>query len=214
MLIARDPQASPVVKAGTPAWVKARVGMLTGSNMADAMRFLKNGGESADRRNLRIAVLAERLTDVATDHYVTAEMQWGLDHESEARAAYVEASGNEVNDAGFVLHPTIEYFGATPDGFIDHDGCVEFKCPTSRTHLTWMMAGIVPEEHKPQMVTEVICSRRKWCDFVSFDPRMPPKQRLFVRRFTPSADEIKAIEDAAVRFLSEVEKMFDTITRS
>jgi hypothetical protein len=200
------------VKPGTPAWVKARVGLLTGSHMAEAMNYLKKGGESADRRNLRLAVLAERLTDCATDHYVTAEMQWGLDTEAEARAAYVEASGNKVADAGFVLHPNIEYFGATPDGLIDHDGVFEAKCPTSRTHLIWMLAGTIPEEYKPQMISEIVCSRRKWCDFVSFDPRMPVKQQLFVRRFEPTDEEIREVETEATVFLAEVEAMFRKVT--
>lgn len=212
MLIAHDAASSPVIRPGTPSWVKARIGMLTGSRMASAMRRLKSGGESAARLNLRYELLSERLTDISTDHYVTDAMQWGLDHEMAAREAYCEMSGNVVMDAGFVLHPTIEFFGATPDGLIHHDGVAEFKCPTSKTHTKWMRGKSAPNEYKPQMVSEIICTRRKWCDFVSFDPRMPTGQRLLIFRYTPTEEEIIEVENAAIAFLDEIESMFRQVT--
>lgn len=201
-----------IVAPGTAAWIMSRKGCLTGSRMAAAMSFLKNGQESAERRKLKIELLAERLTDIAVDHYVSPAMQWGLDHEAAAIAAYEELSGNIVAPAGYVPHPHIEYFGATPDGLIDGDGAFEAKCPTTPTHLQWILAGQVPAEYKPQMITECLVTRRRFCDFVSFDPRMPKTRRLFVRRYEPTPVEFAEVESAAVKFLAELDAMFDQIT--
>lgn len=198
-----------MIEPGTPEWIISRKGCLTGSRMAAAMSFRKDGKESAERAKLKIELLAERMTDIAVDHYVTPAMQWGLDHEQEAIAAYEAASGNIVAPAGYVPHPTIEHFGATPDGLIDHDGVFEAKCPTTPTHIQWMLNGEVPSEYRPQMIVEMLCARRRFADFVSFDPRMPKGRRLFVRRYEPKAEEIAAVESAAVKFLAELDAMFD-----
>ncbi len=198
-----------MIEPGTAAWLMSRKGCLTGSRMAAAVSFLKNGQESAERRKLKIELLAERITDIAVDHYVTPQMQWGLDHEADAIAAYEAASGNLVSRAGYMPHPHIEYFGATPDGFVDSDGVLEVKCPTTATHIAWTLAGVVPAEYKPQMLVECLCARRSFADFVSYDPRMPEPKRLFVRRYLPTAEEFAEIESAAVKFLAELDAMFD-----
>lgn len=197
---------------GSGAWLRERIGHLTASRMAAAMSFRKDGKEGADRAALKIAILSERLADVATEHYVTPAMQWGLEQELFAKAAYEELSGNLIRPAGFIHHPAIEFFGASPDGLIDADGLIETKCPTTQTHVAWLFGGVVPSEHKPQMLAQLACTRRAWCDFVSFDPRLPPKKQLFVRRFEPKPEEIAECEAAAIKFLQEVESMFEQVT--
>ena len=209
-LIATDTAASAVVPYGTPEWVRERIGCLTASNMAKVVSTLKNGGETAERRKLRMQILAERMADCATDHYVTPEMQWGIDNEPQAIAAYVELSGATLLKGGFVRHPTIQFFGATPDAFVYPDGLLECKCPRTETHLGYMLAGVVPEDYRPQMLAQLACTGRRWCDFISFDPRIQKKDKqAFVRRFEPKAAEIEAIEDAARKFLAEVEQMWE-----
>jgi predicted phage-related endonuclease len=212
-LIARDPDSPAVVPQGTPAWVRERIGHLTASNMWRAMATTKKG-ESAERVKLKHELLAERLADAAVDHYITSDMQWGLDNEPAAREEYQRLSGFDILPAGFVRHRHIEFFGASPDGFVVPDGLVEFKCPRTTTHIAWMLAGVVPEQHKPQMLAQCACAGRKWVDFVSFDPRLPERQRMFVRRFTPTHDEIVAVEQAAHLFLTEVESMFSILTET
>lgn len=200
-----------MIDPASPEWIMSRKGCLTGSRMAAAMSFRKDGKESAEREKLKIELLAERMTDIAVDHYVTPAMQWGLDHEADAIRAYESVSGNIVAPAGYIPHPHIEYFGATPDGLIDDDGVFEAKCPTTPTHLRWILAGEVPGEYRPQMIVEMLCARRRFADFVSYDPRMPAKRRLFVRRYEPKAEEIAAVESAAVKFLAELDAMFYAI---
>ena len=195
-------------------WVPARVGLLTGSVMGKAISKTKDGKWAASRKDLLFEKLAERLTGVAADHFVSPAMQWGLDNEAGAKALLEASQGIFVERAGFALHPKIEYFGATPDGLIDHDGVLEIKCPTTKTHLTYLTNRKVPSEYIPQMLCEIACSQRKWALFASYDPRMPPKQQLFITRFEPTAEAIAECEAQAIEFLAELEAMFKQITEN
>jgi exodeoxyribonuclease (lambda-induced) len=197
------------------AWLRARAGKLTASRMRDAMAFKKNGEPTEARSKLLRELLAERVTGDSVRHYVTDAMAWGLEREEEAKAAYEAHTGLLVRDAGFYDHPRIDNLGATPDGLVNSDGLVETKCPTTATFLEWTLTGAVPEEHKPQMIVQIACTGRRWCDFVAFDPRVRDRRRqLFVRRFEPSAEEIAAVEAAAVQFLRELDAMFELFTQA
>jgi exodeoxyribonuclease (lambda-induced) len=182
--------------------------------MAAAIAFLKNGNEAAARVDLKMKIVAERMCDAAMDNYVSPDMQWGLDHEDEAKRVYEEISGNVIRPAGFVRHPKIDLFGATPDGFIDHDGLIEIKCPRTTTFLRWMMDGAVPEQHRPQMLAQIACTGRKWCDFMAYDPRIKFGSQYFVLRFEPTPEQIHEVEVAAIQFLREVDAMFERMTRT
>lgn len=197
---------------GNGIWFANRIGKLTASRMRSAMKRLKNGDDSAERRNLKIEMLAERMTDQIVPKYTNEAMLWGMETEPEAKDVYEEVTGRLITDVGFMDHPVIPFLGASPDGFVD-DGLIEIKCPTTSTHLTWAIDGEVPEEHKPQMIVQCLVTGRQWCDFVSYDPRVPESYQLFVRRFTPTSDERSEIEAEAVKFLAEVEEMFELITR-
>lgn len=213
-----------MIPQSDPAWVVARVGKLTASRMAEAMAMVKDGPKpkdglqkykpGADRVNLMRDLLAERLANSAKDHFVTAAMQWGLDYEAEAVMSYEAHTGNLASPGGFIEHPTIEFFGATPDRLIGHDGALEVKCPTTSTFVKWVTEGVVPEEHKPQMAAQLLCARRRWVDFVAYDPRVPPQYRLFIRRFEPTPQYLAQVEQAAIDFLRELDLMFDIFTRN
>ena len=197
---------------GTGEWFNARTGKLTASRMRSAIKRLKNGDDSAERKNLKIEILCERMTGDIIDKFVNQNMQWGIEKEPEAKAAYEKKTGRIIRDVGFIDHPRIEYCGASPDGFVD-DGLIEIKCPTTSTHVSWILDGGIPEEHKAQMTLQAAVTGRSWVDFVSYDPRMPEDKQLLVRRFYPTAGEIAEIESEAEKFLAEVEGLFETITR-
>ena len=196
---------------GTGAWFNARTGKLTGSRMRSAMKRLKNGEDSAERKNLKIEILCERMTGDIVDKFVSTAMQWGIEKEPEAKAAYEKKTGRLIKDVGFIDHPHIEC-GVSPDGFVD-DGLIEIKCPTTATHVGWILDAGIPEEHKAQMTLQAAVTGRSWVDFVSYDPRMPEPQQLLVRRFYPTEKEIEKVEEEARKFLAEVDALFDTITR-
>ena len=196
---------------GTGEWFSARTGKLSASRMAAAMAFLKNGNETAARRDLKIEILAERLTDNIVTKYITSEMQWGIDHEPMAKEAFEAKTGLKVTDIGFVDHPMIESFGASPDGLVSDGRCLEIKCPKTATHLGYILDDVVPDQYKPQMCVQAACTGRPvW--FVSFDPRMPANRQLFIKLYEPSESEINQVEEQAKQFLWEVDELFDRIT--
>ena len=197
---------------GTGEWFNARTGKLTASRMRSAMKRLKNGEDSAERKNLKIEILCERMTGDIVDKFVSTAMTWGIEKEPEAKAAYEAKTGRIITDVGFIDHPRIEFCGASPDGFVD-DGLIEIKCPTTATHVSWILDGGIPEEHKAQMTLQAAVTGRGWVDFVSYDPRMPEPQQLLIRRFYPTPAEIAEIEKEAEQFLAEVDGLFETITR-
>lgn len=199
-------------KQGTAAWFAERTGALTASRMPAAMKRLKNGADSAERAALKIEVLAERLTGDVVPHYVTPAMQHGIDTEPAARAAYELAHDVMVQECGFIPHPVIDHFGASPDGRIGKSLGIEIKCPTTAKYLSWRLAGVVPDEHKPQMIAQCVCAGFESVEFVAFDPRLPKHLQLFVVRFTPTQEERDAVEAAAREFLAEVDAMFEQLT--
>jgi len=198
---------------GTGAWHNQRCGKATASRAKAIVKKLKNGDDSAERKALKVEILCERLTGDVVDKFVTPAMTRGIEEEPKGKEAYELRTGRLVKDAPFVPHPRIENCGASPDGFVD-DGLIEIKCPNTTTHIGWVLAGVVPEEHKPQMILQCACTGRKWVDFVSYDSRLPEAQQLFIRRYTPSQEEIDWIEEEITKFLAEVDQMFDQLTQT
>lgn len=201
-----------MIPQDSPSWVAARRGFLTASRLKDALDRLKNGTPSEACRKYMFDLVAERMTGNATTHFVNSAMEWGLEQEPFAIEAYEAQTGRICATAGFFEHPQIEFFGATPDRLVGDDGLLEAKCPTSQTFLRWTLAGVIPSEHKLQMLAQMACTGRKWCDFVAFDSRMPPARQLFVRRFVPEEGEVEAVEEAAREFLEEVDALFEKVT--
>ena len=198
-------------KQGSAAWFQARCGRIGASEVADAVSMLKKGGETAARANLRAKVIAEELTGQPwMEGYLSPEMEWGTANENFARAAYELKTGLDVDQVGFVIHPAIERAGASPDGLIGNVGGLEIKCPKTSTHLRWLLAGEVPEEHRPQMYWGMACCERDWWDFVSYDPRLPDPLRLFVKRLEWNDEAIDALTSGVLVFLAEVT---DTIAK-
>ena len=196
------------------AWLSQRCGKLTASRMADAMDMTAKGADSAKRKALKVEILAERMTGDAVPHFVNSFMQWGLEQEPAVKAAYELATGQMILPCGFYDHPDIADFGATPDGLIP-SGVIEFKCPQTTTHITWVLAGGVPEQHRPQILAQLACTGRTRAVFVSYDPRIrDERKRLYVAEWEPGKDEIKAVEQAAIKFLAEVEQMFQMLTET
>ena len=195
----------------TAQWFSDRIGHLTASRMRSARKKLKNGNDSQERFNLKVEICSERINDAIVNNPMNEAMQWGIDQEPYAKEYYKQIMGVEVQDVGFIKHPTIEYLGASPDGFVS-DGLVEFKCPTTATHLKYIMSGKVPDMYKDQMALQCIVTGKKWCDFVSFDPRLKSDRCLFVRRYYPDTEYCNKLIADAIEFLNEVDIMFDAIS--
>lgn len=202
----------PIATGLSPEQIRQRIGCLTASNVKRAMSFLKTGKSSEDREAYKRELVAERLVGYAMDHYVTPAMQHGIDNEAAAKDAYTWLTGVLIEPLPSIPHPTIAHFLATPDGRIEADIGVEVKCPTSAKFVSWKLAGVVPDEHKPQMIAQCLCANFAAVEFIAYDPRMPEGQRLFVRRFVPTQEELAAVEAGAIQFLAEVDAMFEAFT--
>ena len=195
------------VEQGTPEWLMARVGCVTASRVKDVVAKLKNGKDSAARHNYKMEVLTEILTGRAAEHYVSQAMDFGLENEPLARTQYEIEKNVEVEKVGFVLHPTIKRSGSSPDGLVGDDGLVEFKCPNTSTHLDYLIDGVMPEGYIPQMMWQMACTGRSWCDFVSYDPRLPQEFGLFVIRLARDEKIIAEMEAEVQKFINEVGEM-------
>ena len=194
------------IQQGTPEWLHFRTGRATASRVKDILAKLKRKkGEAAARSNYRKELLAERLTGRAIEHYVTSQMQDGIDREPYARALYEAVTGTMVQEAGFVLHPTMDFFGASPDGLCGTDGGLELKSPQETTHLEYLRSRVLPEEYEPQVMANIICCKREWWDFASFNPYMPDPLKLFVVRVYRNDQRTTEIEDAVQQFNDEIE---------
>lgn len=192
---------------GTPEWHAARAGRVTASRMADLLATTKTGW-GASRANYRAELVAERLTGQVAESFLSSAMKWGLETEPEARRTYSFLTDREVMPVGFVLHPTIEMAGASPDGLVGPDGLVEIKCPGTAKHIDTLLNDSIADEYLKQMYWQMICTGREWCDFVSYDPRLPARMQLFVKRIY-RADIPADMEDKVRAFLKEVD---DTVS--
>lgn len=188
----------------SPEWFAARAGKVTASRVADVIAKTKSG-PSASRATYMGELIAERLTGTCTEKFTNAAMQWGTDTEEEARAAYQFETTTLVALAEFVTHPKIAMSGASPDGYIGDDGLLELKCPNSATHIDTLLGQSVPGKYITQMQWQMACTGRKWCDFASFDPRLPETMRLHIQRVQRDDKMIAELETAVVEFLSEVD---------
>lgn len=189
---------------GSPAWFAARLGKVTASRVADIIATTKSG-YSASRANYLAELVAERLTGSSAERFSNAAMQWGTDKEPEARAAYVFTYEVDVDEIGFVDHPKIGMTGASPDGLIGDVGLIEIKCPNTATHIETLIGQKVPAKYVTQMHWQMACTGRAWCDFASFDPRLPAEMRLFVQRVHRDDGMIADLEREVAAFLGELD---------
>jgi putative phage-type endonuclease len=199
---------------GSAVWFEARLGKVTASRMGDVIATLKKGGYSAERGKYMDQLVVERLTRQIAQHYVSPAMDWGRAYELEAKAAYEFMRDVTVQLVGFVLHPTIDDSGASPDGLVGEDGAVEFKCPTSTTHLETLLSERIDEKYQAQIQWVLACTERQWCDYVSYDPRMPAHLRTFIKRVHRDDKSIAAMAMQVGIFLGELEERIAAIEKA
>ena len=193
------------IEQRSPSWFAIRCGKVTASRVADLMAKTKSG-YSTSRKNYMAQLVCERITGKPAESYSNAAMQWGTEQEPFARAAYEAHTGVIVEETGFHSHPTIEAAGASPDGLVGEDGLVEIKCPNTATHIETLLDEFIPIKYFCQMQMQMVCTGRKWCDFVSFDPRMPEGAQLFVQRLHRDENFVKKMEEEISKFLVELDR--------
>ncbi|MCG7945820.1 MAG: YqaJ viral recombinase family protein [Candidatus Thiodiazotropha taylori] len=194
-------------------WFAARCGKVTASKICDVVAKTRSGW-AASRINYMAQLLVERLTGMKEEGYTNAAMQWGVDTEPQARDAYMFMTDNDVVQVGFINHPIIEMSGASPDGLIADDGLVEIKCPNTATHINTFRTGKIDKKYMDQMYWQMACTEREWCDFVSFDPRLPEEYQLFVKRVEIDSGRVKELEEGVIQFNQELLVMIEELKQA
>lgn len=201
-----------MIEQGSIEWIKERLGKATASRIADIVAKTKSG-YSASRANYAAQLIAERLTSQPQESYTNAAMQWGTDTEPHARAAYEFHADATAELCGFIPHPGIDMSGASPDGLVGTDGLIEIKCPNTNTHIETLLGQAVPKKYLIQIQWQLACTKRQWCDFVSFDPRMPEEMRLFIKRIDRDNAHIAELEKEVIAFLREVDARVSELSK-
>ena len=196
----------------TEEWHQLRVGKVTASRVADIIAKTKTG-YSTSRENYLAQLVCERMTGKPAESYSNSAMQWGTDQEPFARAAYEAAKNVLVDELGFATHPTISMAGASPDGLVGEVGLVEIKCPNTATHIDTLLTQTVPTKYITQMQWQLSCTRRQWCDFVSFDPRMDEGLQLFIKRVEYDPIYVAQLEKEVINFLMDVEDKIQKLNK-
>jgi putative phage-type endonuclease len=191
------------MQQGTDAWKRERLGRVTASKIADVLATTSKGW-GASRANYAAQLICERLTQTPTEMFVSAEMRWGTETEPQARLAYELMTGCDVLQIGFVKHPSVPMSGASPDGLVETDGLLELKCPLSATHIETLLSEKIPAKYIQQMQWQMACTGRQWCDYASFDPRLPAEMQLFVKRVPRDSLAITQLEREVSVFLAEI----------
>ena len=192
------------IEQGSPEWFALRAGKVTASRVADILAKTKTG-PSASRQNYLIELALQRTTGIIQESYTNAAMEWGTQTEPQARVAYEVNTNNFVDQVAFIDHPNIAWFGCSPDGLVSDRGLVEIKCPNSATHWEYFKSKEPPKKYFIQMQAQMAVTGRDWCDFISFDPRMPDRSQLLVVRINRDSKFINEMIVEIQQFLSEVE---------
>lgn len=196
----------------TEDWFKARAGKVTASRVADIIARTKSG-YSASRDNYMAQLVCERMTGTPAESFTNAAMQWGTEQEPFARAAYESAKDVLVEEVGFIPHPIIQNSGASPDGLVGEFGLVEIKCPNTSTHIQTLLDQKIPEKYITQMQWQMCCTDRRWCDYVSFDPRMAEGLQLFIKRVEFDPEYVSMLEREVILFLQELDNKIEQLNQ-
>lgn len=205
------------VTQGSPEWKALRCGSLTSSRTADMMTRLKSGAPAAPRMNYLHELVCERLTGQPTEIWQTQAMRWGTEHEDEARRTFALVRDVTIDPVGFVWHPRLLNFGSSPDGFITDAqgevGLIEIKCPMTKQHVASLRGQGIDGDYILQMQATMACTGMHWCEFVSYDPRLPIELQLFTHRVPRDEETIDAIEAEAEAFLDELGEVVADLQR-
>ena len=192
------------IEQGSDEWQAIRAGKVTASKITDIMAKLKSGKPSAGRTTYMGQIIAERLTGVKSDSFSNAAMQWGIETEPQARAAYEFLNDVEVEQIAFMDHHSIEFSGMSPDGLVSDMGMLEIKCPNTATHIDFLITNIIPKKYQDQMQWQMACSDRKWCHYMSFDPRMPEHLNKLIVKVDRDDKYIGEMEAEVIKFNLEI----------
>lgn len=154
------------IQQNTEIWFKLKAGKFSASIFKDVMAKTN----TATYANIIYQIAYERITGEITNGYTNEWMERGKELEPEARLWY-ELNHNDVSNGGFFCD---DWVGASPDGLIGTEGLIEIKCPKPSTHIQYLMDNELPSIYQWQVQGQLYVTDRKWCDFVSYHPKLKP----------------------------------------
>lgn len=206
---------------GSPAWLAARAGCVTGSRAADVVAVRKDGQPTAARADYLAQLVAEHLTGQPQETgIVTPWMQRGTELEPEARLRLEAHIDEPIFEVGFIRRlwrgPLDTPIGCSVDGYFGgspQHGIVELKCPKPTTHLRYLREGVIPSDYWPQILHNLLVTRAEVCWFASYCPILPPPLQLFalkVERGDPDVEKRRTTYQLALSaFLSDLDTELD-----
>lgn len=195
---------------GSDEWFAARVGKVTASRVADIIAKTKSG-VSTSRANYMAELVCERLTGIPAERHVSDPMRWGAENEGAARTAYEFLECEKVEQVGLIDHPTISMAAASPDGIVGGVKILEIKCPNTATHLGTLGLKQVSSRHLTQIHWQASCTRCIAADFVSYDPRLPPRMRYICIPVKINQDYIRQLESEVEKFIAELNEQISDL---
>ena len=187
-------------------WLEARKGKITASRVGDIMKGSR-GKYLAARETYMLELATEILTGESAPFFENEAMRWGSETEGLARGAYEAETGTWVDEVGFKYSEEF-FLGASPDGLVGEDGCIEIKCPNTNTLLKLKSSGKINPKHLVQMNVVMLVWDRSWCDYFVYDPRLP-SNNYFMRRIERKEEVVEGIIEEVKKFKAELDEMVE-----
>lgn len=185
----------------SPEWHAARAGIPTASEFATVMAKGRSGGDSVTRRKYLYKLAAERLTGTVVQTWAgNADTERGHAQEGEAVDLYAFLRDVEPAKCGFLRRGPV---GCSPDRLIGDDGLLEIKTRAPHLQIELLEANAMPPEHKAQVQGQLWISGRKWLDFASYCPGLPP----FICRVEREPVYMAGIAKAVSEFLNDLDAL-------
>lgn len=194
-----------MIAQGTAEWLQSRAGCLTASRMRDILKKKKSGEYAVSRENMICAIAQERFSGKVAQNFVNQAMQDGIDREPVARKIFEELECVIVEQAGFIKHPAIPFFGCSPDGLLSNCSFLEIKCPTFETYNRVIEFENI-SDYLPQIHAQAAVLGRNVCYLAFYHPAADEALKTFKLDITEA--DISVIESQAIEALELVNAVY------
>lgn len=189
------------LEQGTYEWLMARIGKVSGSKVKNIMGA-RGLGKSAETYALEL--IGEELTGEPTQVPTNFAMEWGTEHEPEAREIYETAKGVEVLEVGGIESGRVWF---SPDGLVSDDGIIEIKCPQPKQYLKILMSDQVLPDYVDQLDFGMMVTGCKYCDFIAYQPQFPDDKSFKVIRYLRDEKRIEHMKERILEFYELVDNI-------
>ena len=191
---------------GSEIWFKHRIGSIGGSSIASVVA----GGQGKMRKSLLYRLAGEILSGVKYEGYKNADMDRGIEQETDARNVYAMEREIEVQQIGLVKMDEFTHY--SPDGLVGDDGLIEIKCVIPSVHIETIDTEKIDGGYIKQIQWGLIICQRAWCDFISWSPLVKDHE-IWVKRVERDEKTMNELFDGAAKFVDELKSLVLKIKR-